>query len=209
MKSATQPALSGFTLPRFLQQLFLGSLLCLVMPSVNAAEMLYMEFWERDNHYYLRSASTIKAPPELIFRTLLDYQNFYRLSGGIKETRYLEPDTDGTPIAFTLIESCVLFFCRQVKKTERVLVKSDSIIELEADPTRSDFKHLHGRWSITKKNNQTILSYEMDMVPDFWIPPLIGRWALKHKLYRSAMSMAHRLEQLSASGAPLSEFRIE
>jgi len=196
-------------LPRFLQQLFLGSLLCFVMPSVNAAEMLYMEFWERDNHYYLRSASTIEAPAELIFKTLLDYQNFYRLSGGIKETRYLEPDPDGTPVAFTLIESCVLFFCRQVKKTERVIVKTNFVIDLEADPSRSDFKYLHGRWSISRENNQTILAYDMEMEPDFWIPPLIGRWALKHKLYSSAMSMAHRLEQLSASGAPLSEFRIE
>ena len=190
-------------------RLFLGSLLCCLLSPVNAAEMLHMEFWKQDNHYYLRSASTIKAPPELIFRTLLDYQNFYRLSGGIKETRYLEPDTDGTPIAFTLIESCVLFFCRQVKKTERVLIKSDSVIELEADPARSDFKYLHGRWSITKKNNQTILSYEMDMVPDFWIPPLIGTWALKHKLYNSAMNMAYRIEKLAATGTALSDFKIE
>lgn len=192
-----------------MSRLFLGSLLILLVSPVNAAEMLHMEFWEQDNHYYLRSASTIEAPPELIFNTLLDYQNFYRLSGGIKETRYLEPDADGTPVAFTLVESCVLFFCRQVKKTERVLVKSDSVIELEADPKRSDFKYLHGRWSITKKNNQTILSYEMDMVPDFWIPPLIGTWALKRKLYHSAMNMAHRIEKLAASGTALSDFKIE
>lgn len=195
--------------PWLMKRFFLSSLLILQVLPVNAAEMLHMEFWKQDNHYYLRSASTIDAPPELIFKTLLDYQNFYRLSGGIKETRYLEPDPDGTPVAFTLVESCVLFFCRQVKKTERVIVKTNFVIDLEADPSRSDFKYLHGRWSISRENKQTILAYDMEMEPDFWIPPLIGSWALKHKLYSSAMSMANRMEQLSASGAPLSEFRIE
>ena len=194
---------------RLMQRFFLSSLLILLVSPVNAAEMLHMEFWEQDNHYYLRSASAIEAPPELIFNTLLDYQNFYRLSGGIKETRYLEPDADGTPVAFTLVESCVLFFCRQVKKTERVIIRSDSVIELEADPERSDFKYLHGRWTISRKNNHTVLAYDMEMIPDFWIPPLIGTWALKRKLYHSAMNMAHRIEKLAASGTALSDFKIE
>ena len=175
----------------------------------DAAEMLHMEFWVKGNHYHLRSASRINAPPDLIFTTLLDYKNFYRLSGGIKETRYLDPEPDGTPVAFTLVESCVLSFCRQVKKTERVLVKPNMVIELEADPSRSDFKYLHGRWTVKKKNNHAILTYDMEMVPDFWIPPLIGTWALKYKLYHSAMNMAHRLEKLAETGTPLSEFTMQ
>lgn len=174
-----------------------------------AAEMLHMEFWKQDKQYHLRSASIINAPPKLIIDTLLDYSHFYRLSGGIKETRYLDPDPDGTPVAFTLVESCVLFFCKQIKKTERIVFASHSEIVLEADPVRSDFKFMYSRWSTRIEDGQTILSYDMDMEPDFWIPPLIGTWAIKRKLHDSAMNMARRLEKIASTGMPLSEFKIQ
>jgi hypothetical protein len=168
-----------------------------------------MEMWESDNQYHLRSASTINAPPELILNTLLDYTNFHRLSGGIKESSYLAPDPDGTPVAFTLIESCVLFFCKQIKKTERVLLASEDEIVLEADPARSDFKYMRSRWTVKKIGKQSILSYDMDMQADFWIPPLIGTWAVERKLRTSAMNMSRRLEKMAASGTTLSEFEIK
>ena len=188
---------------------FLAILLLLITHSSLAAEMLQMEFWEEDNVYHLRSASIINAPPELIISTLLDYNNFYRLSGGIKETRYLEPDPDGVPVALTVIESCVLFFCKQLIKTERVLHPSNNEVILEVDPTRSDFKFMHSRWSVREIGGSTVLSYDMDMQADFWIPPLIGAWAIKHKLYSSAMNMAQRMEMMARTGTPLNKFKIQ
>ncbi len=188
---------------------FLAVLLLLFTHSSLAAEMLQMELWEENNVYHLRSASIINAPPELIISTLLDYNNFYRLSGGIKETRYLEPDPDGVPVALTVVESCVLFFCKQLIKTERVLHPSNNEIILEADPTRSDFKFMRSRWSVTEIGGSTVLSYDMDMQADFWIPPLIGAWAIKHKLYSSAMNMAQRMEMMARTGTPLNKFKIQ
>ncbi|MDX2476974.1 MAG: hypothetical protein QNL05_06380 [Gammaproteobacteria bacterium] len=189
--------------------IFLACSLLLIPHASFAAEMLHMELWEEDNQYHLRSASIINAPAELIIHTLLDYNNFYRLSGGIKETRYLDPDPDGVPVALTVVESCVLFFCRQVKKTERVLLPSANEIVLEADPARSDFKFMHSRWLVKRQGSSTILSYDMDMQADFWIPPLIGSWAIKRKLFNSAMTMAHRMEMMAVSGTPLNQFIIQ
>ena len=188
---------------------FLAVLLFLFTHSSLAAEMLQMELWEENNVYHLRSASIINAPPELIISTLLDYNNFYRLSGGIKETRYLDPDPDGVPVALTVVESCVLFFCKQLIKTERVLHPSNNEIILEADPTRSDFKFMRSRWSVREMGGATVLSYDMDMQADFWIPPLIGAWAIKHKLYSSAMNMAQRMEMMARTGTPLNKFKIQ
>ena len=189
--------------------LLLASVTTFITHRTYAAEMLHMEFWKQDNQYHLRSSSIIDAPPELIINTLLNYNHFYRLSSGIKKTRYLDPDPDGTPVAFTLIESCVLFFCKQIKKTERILFVSDSEIVLEADPVRSDFKFMRSRWSTRIEAGQTILSYDMDMQHEFWIPPLIGTWAIKRKLYNSAMNMARRMEKMASTGTPLSEFKIK
>ncbi len=180
------------------------------IPSTShAVEMLYMKLWKENNQYHLRSSSTIKAPPELIFNVLIDYDNFYRLSGGIKETRYLLPDPDGTPVAFTLVESCVLFFCKQVRKTERVMIMSSNEIVLEVDPARSDFKFMRSRWTVKKHGKHSLLTYNMDMQSDFWIPPLIGIWAIERKFHSTAMNIARRMEEMAAKGTPLSEFVIK
>ena len=175
----------------------------------HAAEMLYINLTENDGLYQLRSASIIDASPDLIINTLLDYNNFHRLSGGIKETRYLEPDPDGTPVGYTLIESCILFICKKLKKTERVTLAAENEIVLDVDPSRSDFKLMHSHWSVKQKDGRTVLTFDMDMTPDFWLPPLIGTWAIKRKLESTAMNMAHRLEKMAKTGTPLSEFNIQ
>lgn len=175
----------------------------------HAAEMLYINLTEEDDIYQLRSASIIDAPPDLIIKTLLDYNNFHRLSGGIKETRYLDPDPDGTPVGYTLVESCILFMCKQIKKTERVTLAAQNEIVLEVDPSRSDFKLMHSRWSVKPKGGKTVLTFDMEMTPDFWLPPLIGTWAIKRKLENTAMNMARRMEKMAKNGIPLSEFNMQ
>lgn len=175
----------------------------------HAAEMLYINLTEEDDIYQLRSASIIDAPPDLIIKTLLDYNNFHRLSGGIKETRYLDPDPDGTPVGYTLVESCILFMCKQIKKTERVTLAAQNEIVLDVDPSRSDFRLMHSRWSVKPKGGKTVLTFDMEMTPDFWVPPLIGTWAIKRKLENTAMNMARRMEKMAKTGIPLSEFKIQ
>ena len=196
-------------MPSVLSRTFLTCVLLLSVSPSYAAEMLYLNLTEDDRLYHLRSASIIDAPPDLIIQTLLDFNNFHRLSGGIKETRYLEPELDGTPVGYTLVESCILFLCKQLTKTERVVLANDTEIALELDPSRSDFKFMHSRWSVKQKKGKTILRYDMDMIPDFWVPPLIGTWAIKRKLRNTAMNMAQRLEKIAETGTPLSEFKIQ
>jgi Polyketide cyclase / dehydrase and lipid transport len=188
--------------------LLAGALFLPILP-LCAAEMTFIEMWEEGDRYHLRSESLIEAPPELVLSTLLDYENFYRISGGIKETRYVEPDTDGVPRAYTRVESCVLFFCRSIEKVERVIVVSSQEIVLDVDPEKSDFRYNHSRWLIKPNGKGTRLGYVMVMEPDFWIPPLIGPWAIKKKLASAAMNMAHRLEHMARTGKKLSDFNIQ
>lgn len=188
--------------------LLAGALFLPILP-LCAAEMTFIEMWEEGDRYHLRSESLIEAPPELVLSTLLDYENFYRISGGIKETRYVEPDTDGVPRAYTRVESCVLFFCRSIEKVERVIVVSSQEIVLDVDPEKSDFRYNHSRWLIKPNGKGTRLGYVMVMEPDFWIPPLIGPWAIKKKLASAAMTMAGRLEHMARTGKKLTDYNIQ
>ena len=44
----------------------------------------------------------------------------------------------------------------------------------------------------------TRLRYQADLVPDFWIPPLIGPWAMKSQLNRMAVDMTEELGKLAS-----------
>ncbi len=183
----------------------------MLLPALSAwsAQMNFIDMWKEGDRYILRSESYIEAPPQLVFDMLMDYENFYRISGGIKETRFLAPDIDGTLRAYSRVESCVLFFCRSVEKVERVTVVSPREILLEAIPEESDFRYNHSRWLIHPEGSGTRLGFEMDMEPDFWIPPLIGPWAIKKKLESSAMTMARRVEEMARTGKKLTDYDIQ
>ena len=194
---------------KFFRHALLVAGIFLPIMQLYAAEITINEMWQEGDRYHLRSESIIDAPPALVLSTLLDYENFYRISGGIKETRYIEPDTDGVPRAYTRVESCVLFFCRSIEKVERVIVVSPQEIVLDVDPQRSDFAYNHSRWLIRPEGKGTRLGYEMVMEPDFWIPPLIGPWAIKKKLASAALNMARRVEHMARTGKKLSEYNIQ
>jgi hypothetical protein len=187
---------------------FLLALFTLVMfaPTrpVTATEVLTVEVSVEGSIYHLRGESIIRAPAEFIFEILMDYDNFYRLAGGIAETRLLEPQDDGIMLGYTRIDSCILFYCRQFEKVEKIQSTKPTEIVTEVIPERSDFKFNRTRWSFERTEGGTLVTYDAQMDPSFWIPPVIGPWAFKKKLRTSAEQIGYRIEYLMATGKTLS-----
>ena len=172
--------------------------------SAQATEVLKVEVRTEDGIYHMHGESLIQAPAEFIFDIMIDYDNFHLLAGGISETRFLDPEADGTMIGYTLIDSCVMFYCRQFEKVERVWGTSPREIVTEVIPDKSDFEFNRTRWSFKPTENGTLVIYDAQMDPDFWIPPVIGPWAFKKKLWTSAEQLGYRIEYLNSTGKPLS-----
>jgi hypothetical protein len=174
-----------------------------------ATEVLTVEVEIDGDVYRLHGESIIHAPAEFIFDILIDYDNFHRIASGIAESRYLEPAEDGVLIGYTRIDSCVWFYCRKFEKVERIWTTAPSEIVTEIIPEQSDFNINNTRWTLKDTENGTLLIYDAEMDPDFWVPPVIGPWAFKKKLRHSAESIGWRIEYLYESGKSLSEFGTE
>jgi hypothetical protein len=71
-------------------------------------------------------------------------------------------------------------------------------------PERSDFSVYATRWRVIEAEGKTRLAFEASMQPDFWIPPLIGTWAVERKLRLTALEMGQVVEYLYANGIPMS-----
>jgi len=181
----------------------------LASPAAFAVEILDAQVEKKGDRYYVFGSSLVQATPEFIYATLMDFDNFHKLAGGIKETRFVESDRPGEILGYTRIESCVLFFCRRADKLERIEAVPYSEIRVEAIPAESDFIVNNSRWVLTRQGDATLLNYEAEFEPDFWLPPLISSWAIKRKLVDSAKSIGMNIEYLAQHGLTLAQIRDE
>lgn len=171
--------------------------------SAHCLEVIEITVNVDDGRYSVFGQSLVTASPEFIYTTLMDYDNFHKLADGIADTNFLPPDESGNLRAYTRFESCVLFFCRAIEKLEHVDGRPHDSIHIQTIPELSDFVFNESRWLIEDAGDATLLTFEAEFQPDFWIPPLIGSWAVRRKLARTAELIGMRIEWMYERGFTL------
>ena len=154
----------------------------------------------RDDERYRVVADThLEASPEAVYEVLLDFDNdrYQRISQIYKESSYLPPDSDGTPLVYTRVEGCLLGFCRSMRRVERLEVVTPQFIRSRTVPERSDFKYTLSEWTFAAEGDGTRVTYLMEMEPDFWLPPFVGPWFLKRTLMQGAPAAIDQIELLA------------
>jgi hypothetical protein len=191
--------------PRINLLRLVASLAALLISAVaGAADLRFIEV-DRDterNEYRLKSISWFDADAESLYEVLTDYDQFYKFSSAIVESRNLEPDAEGRPEYFTRMEGCVLMFCKSFLRIGHL--KTEPLVWIEAitDPERSDFHRAWERWELKPEDGGTVLIYEFEMIPDFWVPPVIGPYYMKRALRSGGASAVDRIEALAKGEEP-------
>ena len=164
-----------------------------------AANLRSVEVSRDSGRYHLVAETHLAAPPEAVRDVLLDFDHdrYPRIYEIYKESGYLMPDSDGTPIVYTRVEGCLLFFCRSLRRVERLEVATPNLIRTAAVPERSDFKYAVSEWHLDSEGEGTKLTYWMDLEPSFWLPPFVGPWFLKRTLQHGAPQAIDKIEELA------------
>jgi hypothetical protein len=164
-----------------------------------AATLRNVDVSRDHGRYHLVADTHLDAPPAAVYRVLLDFDHdrYSQISEIYKESSYLPPDSDGTPLVYTRVEGCLLMFCRSMRRVERLEVVTPRFIRSKAVPDRSDFKFAMSEWTLEPEAGGTKVTYTMDMEPDFWLPPFVGPWFLKRTLLRGAPVAIDRIESLA------------
>jgi hypothetical protein len=172
--------------------------LCYVSSSFPAT-LRTVDVSRRHDRYSVAADTLLAASPDAIYKVLLDFDGnrYQRISDIYKESSYLPPDSDGTPLVYTRVEGCLLRFCRSMRRVERLEVVTPQFIRSRAIPERSDFKYSMAEWTFTPEAGGTRLIYRMEMEPNFWLPPFVGPWFLKRTLLRGAPAAIERIELLA------------
>jgi hypothetical protein len=149
--------------------------------------------------YSLEANARLDATPESIYAVLTDFDDnaYSRISRAYKESRYLEPEVDGTPVVYTRLEGCALWHCMSLERTERLETAAPYWIKSTVLPESSNFKHSVSEWMLERDGDGTKMVYTLEMEPDFFVPPVIGPWYLKRTLSQGGLRAVTRIERLA------------
>jgi polyketide cyclase/dehydrase/lipid transport protein len=133
-----------------------------------------------DRRYQCELSVKLDAPPDKVQAVLRDYERYPALDTRILQARVLERPEPNVAVLETTVRVCFGWFCRNVKRVERVQ-ESEHSLAATADPSRSDVKFGETSTQLSPdENGGTLVHYRTSITPAFWIPAVVGRrWMLR------------------------------
>ncbi len=171
------------------------------MPSI-AAELKDVSVERKDARYHLSSTTYFDATQSQLYKILTDYEQFPRFAQAFVEGENREPDEQGRPQFYTRMEGCVLLFCKSYIRYGHLELKPEYDIVAIVDPELSNFNYSRERWQLIPEGEGTIMIYDFEMEPGFWVPPIVGPYVIKRALRSGGNAAVNRIEALALGKDP-------
>lgn len=172
-------------------------LLLLLSGAVGAAELRSVNVDHVDGRFKLTSQVWFDTDLDSIYAVFLDYDLASRFTSFIVEARNVPPEQSGQRRFYIRNQGCVWFFCSSFERSGRIEHEARQFIRSTADPAVSDFEFSQEEWRFKAEGEGTLVAYDFEFEPKFWIPPLIGPYVLQRKLQRDSSEAIHRIEAIA------------
>ncbi len=152
--------------------------------------------------YSVTFEAVLDAAPRQVYAVLSDYARLGELSPTIVSVR-VSPAPGGRGVRVrSVLKSCIWILCRSVVEVQDVLEEPDGrTIVGRIVPGEGDFERGWTVWRVAAMGGGTRVRYEASFVPAFWVPPLLGPWAIERSLRADFESSMPALERLAAARA--------
>ena len=164
---------------------------------VAAAELRNIVVDRQDGIYRLESTSWLNVEPEALYAVLANHDLFGKFTSAVVESRNVDPDDRGRPQFFSRFEGCVLLYCKTFVRHGYLELTPHSELIAIVDPEKSDFLRSREKWILIPENGGTQMIYEFEMVPKFWVPPVLGPYYIKRALRIGGEKAVVRIEALA------------
>jgi hypothetical protein len=166
-------------------------------PVAVAGTIELLETTHANGRYTVSFEVVLDAVRDRVWPIMTDYERLPRVSKIITESRILkQTDANHHRVGVTL-EACVLIFCKTIKRVVDIEARPQTEITVTDDPAFSNFSYAVERWRVAAEGPRTRLNYTAEVVPDFFIPPLIGPPVVKYFLRREIRLTALEVEALA------------
>ena len=148
----------------------------------------------RGGVYRIELVERVDAPVEDVAAVLTDYAGYLGLDPRIRASDVLPSEDEGVELVRTVVRVCAGFFCRNVERVERV-ERRDGELLATVIPEQSELKSGLTRTTWQADNEATSVTYQVEFVPDFWVPSAIGRRYAERVLKASTLELFGNVEK--------------
>lgn len=159
-----------------------------VKPTVQDLEV------QRLNPGYVVSGQVrLRAPLEVVRRRLLDFNHLSRLHRSVQSSELQCSFSDGRHRVQIQIQFHIILRQFTLQSIQDFTWNEHTIHAIML-PGENGFASGELRWDLTPVNGDTQLHFRVELVPAFWVPPMIGPYLLKRILPEHAREIAQNLE---------------
>jgi len=144
--------------------------------------------------YRIELVARVDAPVEDVAAVLTDYAGYRSLDPRIRASNVLPSEDEGVELVRTVVRVCAVFFCRNIERVERV-ERRDGELLATVIPEQSELKSGLTRTTWQADNEATSVTYQVEFVPDFWVPSAIGRRYAERVLKASTLELFGNVEK--------------
>jgi ribosome-associated toxin RatA of RatAB toxin-antitoxin module len=178
------------------QEALIGAAAALILsPMAHALEVERLDVELRDDRYVVEFVGQLEASPEAVHAILTDYAEYPTLDPRIQESRVLERDQENQVRLYTRMRGCLgSLMCRTMQRVEQVQEQPDELLATAIlDQSDVRFGVTRSQWQA--KDNGTEVTYRLEIMPKFWIPPLFGRRLMISALRSGTLQLFTNVEK--------------
>lgn len=181
------------------QALTLGLCAAFSAGGVQAADIQSVEFEQKEDRYIAKIQVRLAAPQPQAFAIMQDFSNLSKINPAVQEAEVTEL-MPGTTRLHTKVKLCVLLVCREIKQVQDMRTFGFGEMNARVLPGPSDLEYGYAYWRFTDCAGETCLLFRAEIDPKFWVPPVIGAWAIKRVLQEEAMTTSEGIERAVRDG---------
>lgn len=187
-------------------QLLAATLLTLGSLDAKAVELRRIEVTREGARYRVLMDVSLDVSAPAAYAVFADIARLPQINPAVRTARVLdEPVPGDLRRVYTDVRMCVSFFCRHLEQVQdmRFTPRPDGgDVSASVIPERSDLLYGLAHWQLRDCSGRTCLSFDAELEPRFWVPPVIGPWLMQRKLREEAMQTSAGIERLTRGAAP-------
>jgi len=179
-----------------------------LLPGVSlCAEINSVEVRREKDRYLLHINTIVNAQVDNVRKIITDYENLTLINPYLTESKILDDPEDERSTVSMLTETCVLFLCFNIRHIQIFHYIENGILFSRIIPGKSDFQAGWMRWEIKaidsdKMSPVTQIILDIEMVPDFFVPPVIGPYQIKKIMLEMTRATIINLEEKAKINSP-------
>ncbi|MFA5941186.1 MAG: hypothetical protein WC809_17660 [Sinimarinibacterium sp.] len=178
----------------------LAALITTACASASAAEVESLQIEHAAPRYRMHLSARLDTPLAASFGVFRDFANLPRINDAIELVQPLPGAPDGAQRLYTRVRVCIWYFCTHLDQVQDIVeVHDDDALGLDAEvlPEQSNLRYGRARWRMQHCGERTCLDFTAELEPDFWVPPIIGPWAIERAMRNEALQTAQGIERIA------------